>query len=61
MNRTIRVALVATTGAAWAQQQRSSMLIVRNASPNQNGALLLSVYAVPSHQQGNWGPDLLGR
>lgn len=64
MNRTFSaalLALVAITEVAWAQQQqRSPMLIVRNASPNQNGAILLSVYAVPSNQQGNWGNDLLG-
>jgi hypothetical protein len=67
MHRTIVTALVAlaavTGSSSWAQQQQkhlSPMLVVRNSSPVQNGAILMNVYAVPAYMQGNWGKDMLG-
>src|SRR5262245_15411899 len=68
MHRTIAAALgalaVVTGSFAWAQQQPpahiSPMLIVRNSSPLQNGAILQNVFAVPAFLQGNWGKDHLG-
>jgi hypothetical protein len=55
------IVLAAATAAAWAQHQNNPIIIVRNSSPAQNGALLLHLYAVPSHQSGGWGTDYLGR
>ena len=59
------IALAATMESTWAQHQRQQqplvpLLIVRNASPPGNGAILQNVFAVPMGSLGNWGRDHLG-
>jgi|KBSSwiStaDraftv2_1062776.scaffolds.fasta_scaffold1644102_2 hypothetical protein len=54
---------IAATADAYAQQlqqQQIPILIVRNASPTPNGAIMTRVFAVPSNSPGSWGNDHLG-
>lgn len=58
------ITLAATMESTWAQYQRQQplvpLLVVRNSSPHQNGALLVNVYVIPSASPGSWGRDHLG-
>lgn len=59
------ITLAATMESTWAQYQPQQqplapLLVVRNASPPQNGAILQNVFAVPTGSPGNWGRDHLG-
>lgn len=55
------IAVAVTAQVSWAQRkQQPALLIVRNSSPSQNGAIMLNVFAVPSQFRGNWGKDRLG-